>query len=97
MKKLSSKKQLASLMNLLIRYHVYLVSVLLLAVFVKVSFDLRRVTNPPQNDELYEDKRRELENARIKLDENIIIQIEARTIKGADVNPRNTGNSNPFE
>jgi hypothetical protein len=93
----SFMQPLAPLIRLVQRYHVYLIILVLFGVFVKVSLDLSQVVNPPQNEELYEQKLGELESNRIRLDEALISQIQQRTIKGPNVIPPKTGNPNPFD
>lgn len=91
------KTKLVPLLRIIDRYHVYVVIVLMFAIFGKVTLELIKVVNPPANEELYEQKLSELENARIRLDETVISQIEQRTIRGPNVTPSQTGNPNPFD
>jgi hypothetical protein len=97
MKSKDLKAKLVPLLRIVDRYHIYVVIVLLFAIFGKVSLELIKVVNPPPNEELYEQKLSELENTRIRLDENVITQIEQRTIRGPNVTPSQIGNPNPFD
>jgi hypothetical protein len=91
------QKQLAALGIQIVRYRVYIISALLLAIFVHASLQISKVANPPENMDLYEEKRNELEQTRIRFDENIQAQVQSRTIRGANVDPSRAGDSNPFD
>lgn len=97
MNKLKLKALLAQALSIVTSVRVYVLAGLIVALFGFVALRVQRITNPPLNQDSFDERRLELEANRVRFDESTLNEVLTRSRLGPSTEPGSTGDANPFD
>lgn len=68
-----------------------------IVLFGIMFLNIRQIAQPKVSPKRLEEKLSEVQDKKIKLDEDTINEVQRRSVQGPDTTPTNTGDPNPFD